>query len=381
MPDVDRPRDAGEKSSMRIPVAALACLLSASCGKDGARDSDGYPNPSDAGGIAHPVVVIALSESSLPDVVVEGETLHVAWVTNGNVVYGQYRKDGELSKHPVRVNEEYGTVTGGMYRGPDLDLGKDGRVHVAWYPNAHGEDANAEHGLHYAYADTGSTFTSPMNLSQGLSDNYAMAADGNGKVEAIWSANDQLFARTSTNGGETWGPATPFADVVPCECCGTRIEYAPGGERFVLYRDKAENIRDINLLVGDGPRPARSRLATETWQAEQCPMSGSYVAPAGDSLAAAWRTKGAIEFVQFDALGEPRHEVQRIEGEAGVRFPVVLVSADGTTLVAYKSADVLHWRIYGPDGKLSGESGTRQTETPDRPAGGALSDGTFVLFG
>jgi hypothetical protein len=128
--------------------------------------------------------------------------------------------------------------------------------------------------------------------------------------------------------------------------------------------------------------PTRHRLATESWEIEVCPLSGSYLVPTADGLAAAWRTKDAIEFTRLDATGSPRWTPRRVEDEgAGKRYPVIVVADDGTLLVGYKRATTLHWRLYAPDGTPQPEHGSAETDNPSRPAGGAVGDGTFILFG
>jgi hypothetical protein len=377
------------------PYLALSLGLAIhGCGKGGAPEPDpaaqtpnpGTPAPQARGDVAHPVVVVALAEGSVPDVEVDAEDrIHVAWLTNsGNVVYGHYRKDGEIDKHPVRVNDVFGTATGGNFRGPDLALGEDGRAHVVWYPS---QDADQERepvpGIHYAHADPDSTFGEARSLNRRPSDNFSVAADGSGNVEVLWTA-DQLFLQRSEDGGDTWSdPRNASMQVLPCECCGTRLYLDGEGGWTALYRDRADDIRDIHVIVGAaGHEPTRHRLATESWEVNVCPMSGSYMVPAGDGLAAAWRTKDAIEFVALDPAGEPRWPVRRVEDEgAGKRYPVIVAADDGTLLVAYKRGVTLYWRLYEPDGTPRGEHGSSETENPSRAAGGAVGDGTFVIFG
>lgn len=372
-------------------LLGMFLTLAAGCGNEPRRGSEGrtaksFPEPSAtpsaSADIAHPVVAVALEEANTPDVVVEGETVHVVWVAYGNVVYGQYRKDGELSKEGVRVNHEFGVVASGAFRGPDVDIGKDGRIHVAWYPNLEDEKQRVQSGVYYAHADPGQTFTDARNLNRQPSDNYSIAANESGRVDVMFTAED-LFAQRSEDGGVTWSDPKIFrSEALPCECCATRLQYDDEGTLYALYRERTNDIRDIHVIVdaASGPLPAR-KLATEPWEVTICPMSGSYLAPTNDGMAAAWRTKDQIEFTRLGDDGQPVLDVTRVEGGPGKRYPVIVVADDGTMLVAYKTAVTLHWQRYDPGGKPIGEPGSRETENPDRPAGGVVPDGTFMLFG
>jgi hypothetical protein len=329
------------------------------------------------------VVAVSLREGSAPDVVVDAEGhLHAAYLSGDNVVYGQLRKDGEPATDAVRVNDVFGTASGGAYRGPDLDLAPDGRVHVAFYGNEQAPDVVVEPGLHYAYRAPGSTFTAARSLNRRPSDNFALAVDGDRYVEVLWTT-DALYVQRSEDGGDTWSePERVHADALPCECCATRLLFTPDHARFVLYRDRKDDIRDVHVIV-DGPAgPARHRLATEPWKITGCPMSGMALTPGpGGHPFAAWQTLDAIELSPVDAQGRAQAGPFRVPGGPGKRYPAIAVAADGTILVAYKIATTLHWQLFSAAGIPEGETGSQATETPDRPAAAALPDGTFVVLG
>src|SRR6185295_7546416 len=137
-----------------------------------------------------------------------------------------------------------------MYRGPDVAIGKDGRVHVIWYVNAYQRKLPQDQwGVFYAHLDRGQgAFTKGMNLNHKPSDNYSLAADERGNVAVVWMA-EGVFVNVSKDNGKTFGAAERIEVADPCECCASRAAFSSGGALMIDYRDKKGNVRDMHLLV------------------------------------------------------------------------------------------------------------------------------------
>src|SRR4051812_45869110 len=65
-------------------------------------------------------------------------TIHLAYVSRDDARYVNSTDGGKTFTAPIRINSEPGTVhPPNMYRGPDVAIGKNGRVHVIWYISAY----------------------------------------------------------------------------------------------------------------------------------------------------------------------------------------------------------------------------------------------------
>jgi hypothetical protein len=310
--------------------------------------------------------------------------IHLVYVAAGDLFYVRSSDGGATFAPPLRVNSQPGSVTAGAYRTPDVAIGKDGRVHIVWYSDAAKRKLSEDRlGVHYSHLDAAATAFAPtVNLGRARSDNFSVAADGAGRVAVLWTA-EGLWVRRSDDGGESFAAAERFAGADPCECCATRARFGEDSTLYSLYRDKADNVRDVFLLAS--PRAGglrRSPVSETTWRVDACPMSGASLRPAPAGLIAAWETKGRAYFARLDRAGHrlPPGEIAAPE-EGREKYPLALTAADGSTLLAWKSGKRLEWRLYDGAGKPEGAAtGQRATSTPQPPAGVVRRDGQFVLF-
>lgn len=328
------------------------------------------------------VRVIDLAGAFVPDAEVDSSgTVHVAYLSDNNIYYVNSSDGGNSFSDPMRVNTEPGFASGGHFRGPDLALGKDNRVHVGWYNNANAlKRPKNERGFMYTRMNAENTgFEANRNLTGGRSDGHSLAADSDGNVLALWVA-DGLFVSESNDGGATFSEPEMHRNE-PCECCGTRSLYTAEGDFYYLYRDKKNNDRDMYLVgqtdKNDAAVPVK--LNTETWHIEACPMSGSFLSAYDDSLLAAWERDGDIYFSRLD-----RHGEFKAPGEVKVathsKFPVVLGNNSGL-LMAWKKAATLYWQFFDLNGNQLGDAGSFSSSKPGRrPSGVVLPDGDFLLF-
>ncbi|MCH8295855.1 hypothetical protein IH992_32655 [Candidatus Poribacteria bacterium] len=331
-----------------------------------------------------------------PDAEIDSQgIIHLVYVSGeknvGEDVY--YVKSVDNGKHfspPIRVNSEAGTAhPGGAYRGPDIAVGKANQVHVVWYVNAYQRKLPKDQwGVFYAHLNASETaFVAARNLNRLPSDNYSLAADGNGKVAVLWTAG-KAYMNLSNDGGKTFSSTVTVEKADPCECCATRAYFSTSGNLYFAYRDKAENMRDMYLMtLTDGHEAfSKEKLSATPWKIEGCPMTGTYLtgrfttqSGKGENLVAGWETKGKIYFAHLSPDGGLRPPGEIKVAEFG-KYPVVLTASDGTTLVAWKNGLKLEWRMYDGNGKPKGSLESASVDNSHRPAGVVTMAGDFLLF-
>lgn len=323
-------------------------------------------------------------DGSVPDAEIDDKgTVHVAYVAGQDAFYAKSIDGGKTFGAPLRINSEPGSVhPANMFRGPDIALGKNGRLHVVWYVNAYQRKLPKDQwGVFYSHLDPGQDAFGPArNLNRTPSDNYSIAADRNGEVAVVWMAS-KLFVTESRDNGQTFADAeaVPVAD--PCECCASRAFLSSDGALYIDYREKANNLRDMHLLArakGNGGF-SKQKISSTPWQVNACPMAGTFLAATGNGLIMAWETKGQIFYSRFDpakGLVQPRE----IKAAAKGKWPIALAAPDGTVLVSWKSGSNLGWQQFDAADKPIGVSETQASRNPHRHAGVVTKDGNFLLI-
>jgi len=308
-----------------------------------------------------------------------GGAVHLVYVSmpdgvEQDLFYAVSNDAGETFGEPIRVNSNAGQVYAGGFRGPDIALGANGRVHVVWYTNAYqAKRPPEEWGVHYAYMDAdGDAFVGERNINGRPSDNYSVDANDVGEVSIYWGADAGYISR-SRDGGETFADAVHIASIDPCECCATRLRYADDETLHLAYRERADNLRDMYIapITGSLSAPPHVRLDSETWEIAACPMTGSYLAASdAGSYLVAWERKRAVYYGRYAQGGGPLEPAEVAVADEG-RYPLVLSGADGATLVAWKD---------DARGRPLGDTTTVQTDNIHRFAGVVTPTGEFVLF-
>ena len=329
-------------------------------------------------------VTVIPTGGTVPDAQIDSRgVIHLVYLAGEDVFYVKSSDRGKTFSAPIRVNSEPGSASGAKYRGPDLAVGKGGRIHVVWYSNAYQRKLPKDQtGVFYAHLDpSGAAFTPARNLNHRPSDNYSLAADNAGKVAVFWTA-EGAFVNRSEDDGETFSDATRIDQADPCECCATRAFFSPDGNLSFFYREKAQNIRDMYLMVfsaGDG-QSSKEKVSATSWPINACPMTGAYLTGGnGKNLVAGWETKGRINFARLDRAGRPLAPGEIKVSEKG-KYPVALTAPDGTTLVAWKAGEALAWQMVDRKGNPQGEPGSSPSNSANRPAGVVTKDGDFLLF-
>jgi hypothetical protein len=329
-------------------------------------------------------VIQTPNEGIVPDAEIDHQgVIHLAYVSGEDVYYVKSSDRGKSFSTPIRVNTEAGTTFGGRYRGPDIAIGQEGRIHVIWYTNAYQRRLPEDQwGVFYSYLNVSKTaFVPARNLNHRPSDNYALAADDRGRVAVFWMAG-RVYLYLSDDGGETFPSAMAIDQADPCECCASRAYFSTNGTLYFSYRDKADDIRDMYLMVlADGQKTfSREKLSVTSWKINACPMTGTYLTGWNrENLIAGWETKRQVYFARLDPTGHmlPPGEVKATENG---KYPVVLSTPDGTALVAWKTGSTLEWRMYDAGGKPQGSPGSAPVSNAHRPAGVVTREGEFLLF-
>jgi hypothetical protein len=376
-------------------------------------------------------------------------TIHLTYTKGdpaaADVYYARSTDGGDTFSPPVRVNREPGgAVVVGTVRGPQMAVGRDGRVHVAWMGSgkaakvatgAAAADGTKAAGRHtpmwYARTtDDGRAFEPERDLvgaHPGLDGGGSVAADRDGNVYVAWhapaepgggEADRRVWIARSRDDGKTFAPevaADPTAAGV-CACCGMKVAAGDGGAVYVVYRSATEAVhRDVHMVASADHGRTFADVAAHPWEVAQCVMSTAAVAPTADGNAvgraggvaagggrsgeawAAWETRKQIYFARLKAPGSRSagrasdFEVRTVpgEGRGGRRHPSVAAAADGRFCVAWtegtawNKGGVVAWQVFGPDGTpVVGEAG-RADGVPawGVPAVVVAPDGTFrVLY-
>jgi hypothetical protein len=327
-------------------------------------------------------VVAVPHGGKVPDAEVDNNgVIHLTYLKDTNTYYTRTEDQGKSFSEPLRVNSEDGFASGARFRGPDLAIGKENRIHVIWYNAGYQQKRpKGQWGVMYSrLTKNGSSFESSRNLNHKPSDNFSLAVDRHDRVAVIWMAGG-IFVNLSSDGGDHFAsPHNLGAD--PCECCGSRAVYSPNGMLTVLYRNKTNNIRDTYLA--DLPKGATSfrhtKLSQTPWKINACPMTGSFLSVNGSSLSAAWRTKEQICYSHVDREHPNALSQEKIAVEQG-RYPVILEGSNGKKLLAWKNGLNLEWTVFNRKGNPIQSPNSVTCRHPDRPSGVKISDGKFVLF-
>jgi len=328
-------------------------------------------------------VVLLSPHAIVPDAEIDSSgVIHVAYFADNDVYYTKSSNDGESFSDPLRINAEVGFASGGRFRGPDIAVGKQNRIHVVWYNDGYKQKRpEGERGVMYSRLDAdGKRFEKARNLNRKPSDNFSLAADANGQVAVVWMAGG-VFVNLSKDGGGTF--AAPVSlKVDPCECCGSRALYLKDGNLAVLYRDKTDNIRDAYLAqLPSGSKAISSnvKISRTPWPIVSCPMTGGFLSRSQTGLIAAWETKGQIYFTSLN-MGDEEGVSKEIRAAEKGRYPVSLSKPDGATLVAWKNGTRLEWQHFDLSNRLLGKRRSVDGKTEHRPAGVVTQAGRVLLF-
>jgi hypothetical protein len=329
-----------------------------------------------------PVKVVSTPGGQVPDAEVgQDGSIHVAYVGGKDAWYIKSTDFGKTFSAPLRINSEPGTVhPPNMYRGPDIAIGKNGRVHVIWYVSAYQRKLpKDEWGVFYSYLDPGqSAFAASRNLNHKPSDNYSLAADHNGNLAVVWMAG-KIYVSSSQDNGATFNEISiPIAD--PCECCASRALFYGDSILSIAYREKADNMRDMHLLTRAKAQPTftKQKISSTPWQLNACPMTGTFLSAGKTGQVMAWETKGQISYARLDSPGIA--SPKEIKAASRGKWPIALAAPDGSVLVSWKNGTNLFWQVRDPSDKVAGETQSQPSRNPNRHAGVVTEKNGFLLM-
>ncbi len=329
-----------------------------------------------------PVTVVVLPGDGIqPQAVVDAnDVIHVVFfsgkASGGDLYYARIGADGHKLSEPVRVNSIEGSALAtGSVRGPQMALGRNGYIHVAWHGSkAAGEATGTDAPMWYARSADGIHFESQRTLSgksTGL-DGGSVAADRAGHVAVVWhamgsqpgEANRTVYIARSADDGASFAALAPAtaAPVGACGCCGMRAMFDRAGALHVLYRAATGGThRDTTWLMIQGSTP-RAPVRVDPWDLQTCPMSTFALAESSKGLVAAWETAQQVYSATLNPKDGTVGPVVPIPGSGSRKHPTVAVNAHGDRLLAWAEGTAWNrggtvaWRLTGPDGQEIGSA-------------------------
>jgi hypothetical protein len=302
----------------------------------------------------------------------------------GDLFYAR-RPPGATEFQPaIRVNSQPGAAIAiGTIRGPQLALGKNDRVHVAW--NGSG-NATAHDGAPMLYSrlnDDGNAFESQrdlMTFTSALDGGGSVAVDQQGNVYVAWhgqadaKTHDEtaraVFVAVSTDEGKTFARERQ-ANTEPsgaCGCCGMKA-YAPAdGSLYLLYREARRGLeRGATILASHDHAASFTAIYTHPWTITTCPMSSAWLGPGRDQTLAAWETAGHVWFARVSPRSDDVEKPLTPRLGAGAqKHPVAVQNASGETLLVWTEGTgwmkggAVAWQLYDTAGKPTNTAGRRK---------------------
>jgi hypothetical protein len=134
--------------------------------------------------------------------------------------------------------------------------------------------------------DGGVTWTAPVSVTDdadfGTHNFHALLAAGDGTLYVAWldsrNGKSAAFITRSTDGGKSWAPNHPVADVEACPCCRTALAASNDGAVYVAWREVFPgNVRDVVIARSDDHGltfGAPVRVHADNWVYNGCPHAG-----------------------------------------------------------------------------------------------------------
>ena len=348
--------------------------------------------------LSESVVQLRVPEGGrLPKAVIDGAgTVHLIYVQgearNGDLMYVTRAPSASTWSEPMRVNSEPGTVTGiGPIDGGQLALGRNDRLHVAWFQISPIE-------FFYTRANEGGAGFEPqfgVASGAGVEAGPSIAADPDGNVFLFWHAGDiedadrSVYMAVSRDDGTVFEPVRPVNAEAEgaCNCCNLQALSDDAGTVSLSYRGAGENVRRGQRLwtTTDGGRTFSDELI-HPWTLGACPVSTTTLSRGPTGMTVAWETQGQVYYARADRLDAAipapgTAEIRRKNPAVAVnhRGDTLLVWADGA---GFRSGGSLHWQVFDPGGRPTSEQSLGTDTVPDAsvPAAFARADGTFLII-
>ena len=344
------------------------------------------------------VVTLSVPDGGrLPQAVIDDAgTVHLVYVVgdtqHGDLMYVTWASGASAWSDPQQVNSAPGTVTGfGPVDGGQLALGKNNRLHVAWFR------ISPTTFFYTRSNEDGPGFEDQFGVSSGanVEAGPSVAADQAGNVYLFWHAGDgedaerAVYMAASRDGGLIFELTRPInaESEGACACCGLATLTDDTGAVYLSYRGAGENVRRGQRLLTshDAGRTFTDELI-QPWDVGACPVATTSLSRGPAGMTVAWETQGQVFFAGVDDGASPVSP----PGTADIRRknPAVAVNHRGETLLAwgdgpgFRTGGALHWRLFDADGHPSAKRGDGTDTLPEGsvPFTLARSDGTFLII-
>ncbi|MBX9624881.1 MAG: glycoside hydrolase [Gemmataceae bacterium] len=322
-----------------------------------------------------------------PQVVVDGKgAVHMVYLGGdpkaGRLYYVRSAGEGKFTE-AVPVNHRPNAIAIGNIRGAHLAVGKNGRVHVAWFGVGETDGAGPTKKetplLYTRLDDTGRAFEAERNVitsAFGLDGGGSVAADPAGNVYVVWhaggpdghgEANRKVWVARSEDEGKTFAPESAVFQkpTGACGCCGLKAFVDGKGTLYVAYRAATEKVnRDTYLLVSRDKGKNFSGEAVHGWTVGVCPMSSYALAGVDGGVRVAWETAGEVYFARVDpSTGKRSEKVSPPGAGKGRKHPALAVNSRGETALAWTEGTswgkggTVAWQVFDRDGQPTGAQG------------------------
>lgn len=227
--------------------------------------------------------------------------------------------------------------------------------------------------------DTQSGFEPARDLlgtAAGLDGGSSVASDREGNVYVAWHASKPgntlgeagraVFISHSKDEGRTFSEERPASlpDSGVCACCGIKVFAGNNGQLALLYRSALQmtNRDEILLLSRDYSRTFQL-ACRDPWVVSTCPMSSASITAAGQSILAAWESRGRCWFSRIDE--NATFVLKQVGSTEGIRskHPVAIQNREGDILfvwtegTAWEKGGSVAWQLYNRAGQPIGEKG------------------------
>ena len=284
---------------------------------------------------------------------------------------------------PIQVNSVSGSAMAiGTVRGPQLAIGREGRVHVAWM-GAHPEGPKKVVPMLYTRLNHAGTAFEPernvMQFATGLDGGASVAADNFGNVYVVWHANPEsngearrrVWMARSSDDGRTFAreiavdPETLGEPTGACGCCGMRALADQRGALYIFYRAATESThRDMILLVSrdHGAHFVANRVAK--WELNACPMTTDFIGRTRADVLIAWETAGQVFYARVTPAGKVLEPAAAPGSGTDRKHPVAVSGPNGETLLAWtdgtgwQRGGSVMWQIFDDSGHPLGLEGS-----------------------
>lgn len=353
-----------------------------------------------------------------PQVIDKNGLLHLVFLKGdpkaSDVFYTRSNDSGQTWSAPLRVNSQAGSaIAMGTIRGAQIAVGRNGRVFVAWNGSNAArprndwtpESAKQFGASPYLFArlkDDGKSFEPQRNLMTktfNLDGGGSLAADDEGRVYAVWHANDQagqdeggrhVWLARSTDDGATFTAETPVwkQPTGVCGCCQLRLMAENGGKVRLLYRAATDVVnRDTFILLSTDAGATFRGAKIHPWKIGACPMSSYAFAGSGPQIWATWESDKKVYMALLDGISTPN--IIEAPGRGNNRkHPALATNSDKQTLLAWDEdtgwakGGKIRWQLFDAQGiTVTGAAGERDGMPAwSYTAAFARPDGGFTIL-